>query len=108
MTQRLVQVSFRWIKAMPEVKNLELIVKSVCDDWFRLNVYCWYLWTTKNPTEVYAGLSRIVKDEDGIVAIGIDPTVHPYGWAPQSFWDWLNPKLLQQTGLINLPRASGD
>jgi hypothetical protein len=103
MASRLIQVSFRWPKALPDEQQLKAAISSVCIDWCRLNIYCWYLWTDLNPTEVYAGLSRIVTNDDGIVAVAVDPSMQPFGWAPQFVWDWLNPKVVAQRpkGLIN-------
>lgn len=109
MAHRLVQVSFRWIKAVPDEAELRAAIDYVCADWCRLNLFTWYLWTERNPTEVYAGLSRIVKDEDSVVAVAIDHTVMPFGWAPQFFWDWANPKILALNNItpVPAPKPSG-
>lgn len=92
MANRIIQVSFNWTN-VPEVARLDAAIRPLCDDWCRLNLFTYYLWTRHNPTEVYAGLSRIVTEADTAVLTAIDPLIQPYGWAPSFVWEWLYPKV---------------
>jgi len=91
MAHKVLQIAFRWIKTNPDPEKLKSTVGSQGDDWMRLNVHVWYLWTTKTPTEVYSGLLSSMTNEDSVVIIPVDPTTFN-GWAPEFVWKWFNDK----------------
>jgi hypothetical protein len=93
MAHRLVQVSFRWIATKPDADKIAVEINKVCDDWLRLNVHGWFLWTSKTPTEVYNGLRTAITNEDSVVISLVDHNTLARGWAPTFIWDWLNKKM---------------
>jgi len=100
MAHKILHVGYRWIKTAPDVDKLAPQMSAVSDDWVRLNVHIWFLWTTKSPAEVYEGLRDTLTKEDGVFVAPIDPSVLPHGWAPQFIWDWFKDKAkLVQLGL---------
>lgn len=98
MAHRVVQVSFRWVKTNPDVDKVASAIGVLCDDWIRLNVHTWFLWTTRSTTEIYNGLRASLTPEDSVFIIPVDTTAAPGGWAPQFVWDWFRNK----AGLIKL------
>lgn len=88
MSHKLLQVAFRWIKTAPDPDKLQAAVNPLCDDWARLNVHIWYLWTTRTPAQVYEGLRTSMTQEDSVVILPVDPSDRG-GWASKQIWDWL-------------------
>ncbi len=95
MAHTIQQVAFRWVKANPDLEKLQTVIATQCDDWLRLNVHVWYLWTMKSPTDIYSGLRTSMTSEDSVVIMPVDPT-GVNGWAPQVVWDWLNAKATEK------------
>ena len=100
MAHRIMQVGYRWIKTVPNAVDLGPSMTALSDDWIRLNVHIWFLWTTKSPTEVYAGLRTTLSPDDSVLVAPIDISTLPSGWCPQFVWDWFRKKAeLSQLGL---------
>jgi len=93
MAHRVVQVSYRWVKTAPVADKVAVEIGKVSDDWLRLNVHVWFLWTTKSPAEIYNVLRTSITTDDGVVVANLDHDTFAHGWAPQFVWDWLNEKM---------------
>lgn len=93
MTQKLYQITIRWIDTPADAD----LIKPVMDDlgdWARLSVYSWFLWTEKPLAEIRAALAPKLKlkahEGDSLAIFAIDLSEGATGWAKGWFWDWID------------------
>jgi len=96
------QITIRWIKTQPTTEKISEVEKQLATngDWMRMNVYSWFVSTSRSAADVYNSLTKIFHAEDSILVVEI-VTASAVGWAPKWVWDWFQQR--QQSALGNVP-----
>jgi hypothetical protein len=95
---KLYQISFRWIKAVPDAPKLEPTFAGL-GHWARLSAHIWFLKSNLTSQQIYAGLVPLIKSEDSVAIFEINPA-SAAGWAPPWFWAWVAENDTQSGGIF--------